>query len=121
VGFNDRDNNRRPSYNSGGNSGGVSRHGAKNLTSATCFTCGNSCKVPFTPSSGKPVYCNDCFRKSDSHSRDDRSSSYSRDDRSSSFKRPSYSDNNRSNSSPSASDFAKINAKLDRIIEMLDE
>lgn len=29
----------------------------------TCDKCGNRCEVPFKPTEGKPVYCNDCFRK----------------------------------------------------------
>lgn len=28
---------------------------------ATCDECGKSCKVPFRPTSGKPVYCSNCF------------------------------------------------------------
>ena len=30
---------------------------------ATCTDCGNECEVPFEPTEGKPVRCNDCFRK----------------------------------------------------------
>ena len=29
----------------------------------TCDKCGQSCEVPFKPTSGKPVFCSDCFRK----------------------------------------------------------
>lgn len=28
---------------------------------ATCDECGKSCKLPFRPTSSKPVYCSDCF------------------------------------------------------------
>ncbi len=28
-----------------------------------CDKCGNECEVPFRPTGGKPVYCNDCFKK----------------------------------------------------------
>jgi|SRR3989344_1104728 len=35
----------------------------------TCDKCGKKCEVPFKPSSNKPVYCSDCFRK-ESPSRD---------------------------------------------------
>lgn len=28
---------------------------------ATCAACGESTTVPFSPRSGKPVYCRDCF------------------------------------------------------------
>ncbi|MFH2020188.1 MAG: CxxC-x17-CxxC domain-containing protein [archaeon] len=27
-----------------------------------CDGCGKDCEVPFKPTAGKPVYCNDCFR-----------------------------------------------------------
>ena len=30
---------------------------------ATCSDCGAACKVPFKPTEGKPVRCQDCFRK----------------------------------------------------------
>ena len=29
---------------------------------ATCSNCGSEAQVPFRPTSGKPVYCSDCFR-----------------------------------------------------------
>ncbi len=30
---------------------------------ATCSDCGKACEVPFKPTEGKPVRCQDCFRK----------------------------------------------------------
>jgi len=30
---------------------------------ATCSDCGAECEVPFKPTEGKPVRCQDCFRK----------------------------------------------------------
>ena len=30
-----------------------------------CNKCGDDCEVPFRPTSGKPVYCDKCFEKSD--------------------------------------------------------
>ena len=30
---------------------------------ATCSDCGQECEVPFKPTEGKPVRCNDCFKK----------------------------------------------------------
>ncbi len=35
---------------------------------AVCDGCGSDCEVPFRPTSGKPVYCNDCFKKNDTRS-----------------------------------------------------
>ncbi len=33
----------------------------KQMFAATCDACGNDCQVPFKPTSGKPVYCSNCF------------------------------------------------------------
>lgn len=85
------------------------------LTSVTCDSCGKSCKVPFRPTAGKPVYCNDCFRKTDPAPRGEKSS-YSRDRRGSDSRSGGSSRDN-----SSSKDFAKINAKLDRIIDMLED
>jgi CxxC-x17-CxxC domain-containing protein len=30
---------------------------------ATCSNCGKTAMVPFRPTSGKPVYCDDCFSR----------------------------------------------------------
>lgn len=38
----------------------------KKMFSATCDGCGDACEVPFKPSSGKPVFCDHCFKQSDS-------------------------------------------------------
>lgn len=31
--------------------------------SAVCDECGKECQVPFKPTSGKPIYCDECFEK----------------------------------------------------------
>jgi CxxC-x17-CxxC domain-containing protein len=46
-------------YSSGG--GGYDR-GPREMFSATCSSCGKEAQVPFRPTSGKPVYCSDCFK-----------------------------------------------------------
>ena len=33
-----------------------------------CDKCGKSCEVPFRPTPGKPVYCDECFGKKDNNS-----------------------------------------------------
>ena len=43
-----------------GGGGGYSR-GPREMFTATCSNCGKEASVPFRPTSGKPVYCNDCF------------------------------------------------------------
>jgi len=35
----------------------------RELHDAVCAECGCETQVPFKPTSGKPVYCRDCYRK----------------------------------------------------------
>src|SRR4051812_22914764 len=49
------------SYGGGGGGGGYDR-GPREMFTATCSSCGKEASVPFRPTSGKPVYCSDCFR-----------------------------------------------------------
>lgn len=58
------------SYSSGGGGGGgrssggySSDRGPREMHPATCSSCGKPTQVPFKPTSGKPVYCSDCFRQ----------------------------------------------------------
>ena len=52
-------------YSSGGGSrsGGGYSSGPREMFTATCSSCGKDAQVPFQPTSGKPVYCNDCFAR----------------------------------------------------------
>jgi CxxC-x17-CxxC domain-containing protein len=50
------------SYGGGGGGGGGYDRGPREMFSATCSSCGKEAQVPFRPTSGKPVYCSDCFR-----------------------------------------------------------
>ena len=52
------------SYGAGGgySAGGYRERGPREMFSATCSNCGREAQVPFRPTSGKPVYCSDCFR-----------------------------------------------------------
>jgi CxxC-x17-CxxC domain-containing protein len=47
---------------SGGEYGGGRDRGPREMFAATCSSCGKEAQVPFRPTSGKPVYCSDCFR-----------------------------------------------------------
>ena len=50
------------SYGGGGGGGGGSYdRGPREMFTATCSSCGKEASVPFRPTSGKPVYCSDCF------------------------------------------------------------
>jgi CxxC-x17-CxxC domain-containing protein len=54
----------RGSYSSGGYSSESSAPRApRQMYTATCSACGQEAQVPFQPTSGKPVYCSDCFSK----------------------------------------------------------
>ncbi len=35
----------------------------KQMHNATCDKCGKECQVPFRPTAGKPVFCDNCFSK----------------------------------------------------------
>jgi CxxC-x17-CxxC domain-containing protein len=50
------------SYGGGSSSYGERDRGPREMFSATCSSCGKEAQVPFRPTSGKPVYCSDCFR-----------------------------------------------------------
>jgi CxxC-x17-CxxC domain-containing protein len=46
----------------GSGGGGYRDRGPREMFEATCSSCGKEAQVPFRPTSGKPVYCSDCFR-----------------------------------------------------------
>lgn len=79
---------------------------------AICASCGKTCEVPFRPTGEKPVYCNDCFHNNKSaqnnnyNSRDNKTKSgnevYER--QSDGFKKQ----------------FEQLNAKLDKIVLLLN-
>ena len=50
------------SYGGGGGGYGDRDRGPREMFTATCSSCGREAQVPFRPTSGKPVYCSDCFR-----------------------------------------------------------
>ena len=68
----------------------------------TCAKCGERCEVPFKPNNKKPVYCSDCFRKSEDPNFDNEPSP-------------------RQERNSSGNDLRQINEKLDRIIRLLEE
>ena len=35
----------------------------RQMFSATCAQCGKDTQVPFEPTTGRPVYCSDCYKK----------------------------------------------------------
>ncbi len=76
--------------------GGRSERRPLEMHDVVCAKCGKDCQVPFKPTSDKPVFCNDCF-KSESP-RSERGSS----------------------SGISTEQFNQLNAKVDKILEILE-
>jgi CxxC-x17-CxxC domain-containing protein len=97
----DRD-DRRPSF--GRDGGRERRSGPLEMHPAVCDKCGKECLLPFKPTSSKPVFCSDCYRKNEAYPTRSSGSSFSSE---------------RSSSSPSSDDIAKINKKLDKIMKAL--
>lgn len=77
--------------------------GPSQMHDATCSKCGKACQVPFRPTGAKPVFCSECFR-SDGNDRPAPRN----------FDRPQ-------SSGASAEQMSQINAKLDRILAVLQE
>ena len=46
-----------------GSRGGRDRRDRPEMHEVTCDQCNKQCKVPFLPSSDKPVYCSECFEE----------------------------------------------------------
>src|SRR5688500_14219432 len=87
----------RGGFGSGRGRGGFSSRGSgfargggddrpREMFDAVCDNCGKPCQVPFRPTTGKPVYCSDCFEKMGGRDNDRRSN-----DRPS-FDRPRFED-----------------------------
>jgi len=90
------------------------------MHSAICSSCGKECQLPFRPSGDRPVYCSDCFAKTNgaeprrNFDRNDR-----RDDRGGN--RPPFRkfDNDSSGKSLRKLQFEALDAKLDKILNLL--
>ena len=109
----------RPSFSSRGRpaSGWGDRgdRGPVEMHSAVCENCGRECEVPFRPTSGKPVYCSNCFENQRSNLDSGNSGNSGRFERRN-FERP----RNEQSTSPSQDKFAELNAKLDSILKLLE-
>jgi len=112
-----RDDNRgggyRGGFNRGAGRGGFSGRGRssfgedrgrREMFKTVCSNCGNECEVPFRPTSGKPVYCSDCFEKIGGGRQDSRR----------------FDDRDRAPQTQGGPDLGAINAKLDKILSILE-
>ena len=67
----------------------------RKMYKTTCADCGKKCEVPFKPSKGKKLFCKDCFGQEDN-----------------------FSSNKKHHSDDK---YDQINAKLDKILKLLEE
>jgi CxxC-x17-CxxC domain-containing protein len=81
------------------------------MYSATCANCGKQCEVPFRPTGNKPVLCRECFQNN-------RGSDLRRPERSS-FDRPRFNNEDRSRTNDYTAQFESLNAKMDKILDLL--
>ena len=51
------------SYGSGGSGNSNYSSAPRQMFPVKCATCGKDTEVPFEPRAGRPVYCSDCYRK----------------------------------------------------------
>jgi CxxC-x17-CxxC domain-containing protein len=42
-------------------SDGYGGYRQRQMHPAVCASCGKDCQIPFEPTTGRPVYCSDCF------------------------------------------------------------
>jgi CxxC-x17-CxxC domain-containing protein len=75
-----------------------------------CSNCGKECEVPFKPNGSKPVFCRDCFQNN--RSSDSRRSNF--EDRS-----PSQTNGKPVAEPQYREQFESLNAKLDKILNLL--
>ncbi len=108
-----RDFGGRRDFNRGGGFGGGSRGGERQMHTTTCSNCGKECQVPFKPTGSKPVFCSDCFEKQNGGDRP-RFGGGDRD------RGPRRFDSNRSEQPRSNVQLDEVNAKLDKILAMLE-
>src|SRR5271157_2328297 len=57
------------SYGSGGPGNRTYSSAPRQMFPVKCATCGKDTQVPFEPRAGRPVYCSDCYRKTNPEKR----------------------------------------------------
>lgn len=126
-GYRGGNNGGRPSFGGRDRDGRGGGKGPVTMHKAVCDECHKPCEVPFRPSSDKPIYCNECFgSKKGADDRGPRRPSFGdREPRrdfggakpQSSFSKPvpvPVSDDTKKQ-------LGEINAKLDRLISILEK
>jgi len=102
--------------------GGRGDGGRREMFDAVCDECGKECKVPFKPTSNKPIYCSECFENVDQGdsrgSRDSRSFSGGRDrDRA---PRRDFKDDRSGDNKAVAESLSRIDSTLNKILDFME-
>lgn len=99
--------------------GGGGRDGGRPaMHQATCSECGTSCEVPFRPTGSRPVFCNNCFGKQGGGRDSGRQQRFEGER----HEKPRFEDrktDNVSSSWPVVEQIKILNAKIDKLIEIL--
>lgn len=114
FGGGNRDRGGRPSFGGGRPNFRREDRGPVTMTKVICDGCKKPCEVPFRPTAGKPVYCNECFRgQSGSQDRAPRREFNDRP-----AERPSFSNNE--GGSDVKKQLEMLNSKLDKLISSIE-
>ncbi len=106
----------------GGNRGGGGfrreERGPVTMTKVTCDECKKSCEVPFRPTAGKPVYCNDCFRGQSAGAQDRPRRDFGGDRPQA--PRPSFTVGAEGGSDTTKKQLELLNSKMDKLIASIE-
>lgn len=103
----------------GGHKFGGHGAGPRQMFQAICSKCGQSCEVPFKPTSERPVFCSNCFKTQGNAGGGPKFApkSFGGDNRGGNFGGGSNASN--TSACVTRGQFDALNAKLDRIISLL--
>ncbi|MFH0755627.1 MAG: CxxC-x17-CxxC domain-containing protein [bacterium] len=87
------------------------------LTQTICDKCKKNCEVPFRPTTGKLVYCSDCFRNQNSFNQD-RAPRRDFDNNRQQFSKSNFS--NKEEGDDIKKVLESLNSKLDKIIVFME-
>jgi CxxC-x17-CxxC domain-containing protein len=106
-----------------GGFGGDRDRGPVTMHQAICNKCGKPCEVPFRPTGGKPIYCNDCFegkRETGTSRGADRFSQRNYDSYKASVKPDFRSDIGKGDNGEIEKQLEALNEKMDRLIKAVE-
>lgn len=101
----------------GSRGGGFDKGGDRPMHKTVCSKCGKQCEVPFIPSGSRPVFCSDCFQSNRISNPIRSESNYPRH---SNFEDRGNSQVTRSAQPQYQEQFSALNAKLDKILKILE-